>query len=232
MRNLRVLIVDDDPDFSSSLSILFRAMRYDVDTAFSGEEAFGKYRQRDYDVAFLDYKLPGMNGVESFRRIRTLRPDTRIVMMTGYSLKEMMAPDVKDDAWAILRKPFQFEDAMNLVSRIRPVSVLLADADAEFATQLKEALEWNGYRVEVALTARQTLARAKSNGVDLIVLDTLLPDDGAVEVWRTLKRSGLKKDPEELAKFLGVCRKAREDERLEHIRIEGGGGRPMATILV
>jgi len=49
---------------------------------------------------------------------------------------------------------------------------------------------------------------------------------------RTVKRSGLKKEPEELAKLLGACRKTHEDERLEHIRIEGGGGKPMATILV
>jgi len=49
---------------------------------------------------------------------------------------------------------------------------------------------------------------------------------------RTLKRSGLKKEPEELERFIGTCRRVFEDERLEHIRIEGGGGRPMATILV
>jgi two-component system, NtrC family, response regulator HydG len=84
---LNVFIVDDDKDFAESLSIVLENRGYKVDIAYSGEEAISKFRDHDYDITFMDFKLPGQNGVASFLEIHRLKPEARVVMMTGYSVE-------------------------------------------------------------------------------------------------------------------------------------------------
>jgi CheY-like chemotaxis protein len=66
MDALRVFIVDDDQDFAESLALLIEGRGYQVEVAFSGEEAIAKFREQDFDITFMDVRLPGKNGTESF----------------------------------------------------------------------------------------------------------------------------------------------------------------------
>jgi len=81
MNSLRVLIVDDDRDFAESLALLLEARGYQVELAFSGEEAIVKFREQDFDIAFMGVRLPGKDGTESFLEIRKFRPSARVMMM-------------------------------------------------------------------------------------------------------------------------------------------------------
>ena len=69
---INVLIVDDDRDFSESLAMAVESKGFVVERAFSGEEAIEIFRERDFDIAFMDVKLPGKNGVESFMEIKKI----------------------------------------------------------------------------------------------------------------------------------------------------------------
>ena len=190
MRNLRVLVVDDDPDFAESMAVVLELGGHQVETAQSGEEAIEKFLRQDYDVAFMDVRLPRQNGVEALNRIREAKPEARVVMMTGYSVKELMDKALKDGAWAILHKPFDMERVLELVGRIKPVAILVADDDQDFLSSVKELLEWNGYRVYAAHTAQQTIERLRAGGVDLAILDLRLPDGSGLDVCRELRGSG------------------------------------------
>jgi DNA-binding response OmpR family regulator len=77
--NVKVLIVEDDPDFAESLMIALGVRDCHVDIARTGEEAIRKYRNLCYDIAFMDIKLPGINGVESLAEIRTFCPSIPLV---------------------------------------------------------------------------------------------------------------------------------------------------------
>ena len=79
MKNINVLIVDDDRDFAESLAMVLDGRGYQVDTVHSGEGAIRKFREKDFDIAFIDVKLPGKNGVESFMEIRKIKPEARVV---------------------------------------------------------------------------------------------------------------------------------------------------------
>jgi CheY-like chemotaxis protein len=61
-----VFIVDDDKDFAETLKMVLEGRGYDVEIAHSGEEAIAKFCEQDFDIAFMDVKLPGKNGVASF----------------------------------------------------------------------------------------------------------------------------------------------------------------------
>jgi DNA-binding response OmpR family regulator len=122
----RVLIVEDDPDFAESLMIALGVRNCHVDIARTGEEAIRKFQAGPYDIAFMDIKLPGKNGVESLSEIRDFCPAAYIVMMTGFSEASLLDRARKAGAVDILRKPFRLKEMFdfidNLPSSSPPVS--------------------------------------------------------------------------------------------------------------
>ncbi len=74
MKKLRIFIVDDDQDFAEGMAEILELDEHDVQLAVSGEEAVRQFQEHAFDIAFMDVKLPGMNGVESFMQIRKFKP--------------------------------------------------------------------------------------------------------------------------------------------------------------
>ena len=107
MDSLRIFIVDDDVDFAEALAEIIKAEGYDVECAHTGAEAVARFRENDFDIAFMDVKLPDMNGVESLFEIRRLKPDAKVMMMTGFSVEELLQQAVEGGAFGVLHKPFE-----------------------------------------------------------------------------------------------------------------------------
>jgi two-component system response regulator HydG len=82
---LPVLIIDDDKDICLVLSRFLNKNNYDVDVANNGEEGLKQLRSKDYTLVLCDYRLPDMTGVDALRKIKLLRPQTAVIIITGYS---------------------------------------------------------------------------------------------------------------------------------------------------
>src|SRR5436190_1038688 len=76
-----------------------------VDTAQSGAVALDRITARDYDAIVTDIKIPGMDGLELLAEIRTHRPDTPILMITGYGELDLVVQAVRAGAYDFIRKP-------------------------------------------------------------------------------------------------------------------------------
>jgi len=118
----KVLIVEDDPDFAESLMIALGVRNCHVDIARTGEEAIRKFRNLCYDIAFMDIKLPGKNGVESLAEIRSFCPAARVVMMTGFSEATLLDKARQAGAIDILRKPFRLKEMFSYIDDIEDSS--------------------------------------------------------------------------------------------------------------
>ncbi|HEY5998582.1 MAG TPA: response regulator [bacterium] len=84
----RVLVVDDDQVVGRSFERVLTEKGYKVDTALSGREAFDKYAGADFDMVFMDLKMPGPDGLEVAKRIKEMNPWLPIVVVTGYGSQE------------------------------------------------------------------------------------------------------------------------------------------------
>ncbi len=118
-KNLKVLIVEDDPDFAESLMIALGIRDCQVDIARTGEEAIRKFRSLCYDIAFMDIKLPGKNGVESLTAIRSFCPSAKIVMMTGFSEAALLDTARQAGAIDVLRKPFRLKEMFGFIDKLQ-----------------------------------------------------------------------------------------------------------------
>jgi CheY-like chemotaxis protein len=115
-----VFVVDDDQDFAESLALLVEGRDCEVELAFSGEEAIEKFREQDFDITFMDVRLPGKDGVESFLEIRKFKPLARVVMMTGYSVEQLLEQAVEHGAWGVLDKPIDVHRVLEMIDNIKP----------------------------------------------------------------------------------------------------------------
>jgi len=187
---LRVFIVDDDRDFAESLALLIEGRGYQVELAFSGEEAIAKFREQDFDITFLDVRLPGKSGTESFLEIRKFKPSARVVMMTGYSVEQLLEQAVEHGAWGVLDKPIDVRQVLQMLERIKPDGILVVDDDKDFVESVKNLLVGNGYVVFVATNGQEAIERIRSNGIDILILDLRLPILSGLETYLELKRIG------------------------------------------
>jgi two-component system response regulator HydG len=190
MHPLRVFIVDDDKDFAESLALLIEGRGYQVELAFSGEEAIAKFCEQDFDITFMDMRLPGKSGIESFLEIRKFKPSARVVMMTGYSVKQLLEQAVEHGAWGVLDKPIDVRQMLEMLERIKPDGILVVDDDLDFVRSIQDLLVGNGYTVFVATDGQEAIERIRSDGIDILILDLRLPILSGLETYLELKRTG------------------------------------------
>jgi DNA-binding NtrC family response regulator len=115
----QILVVDDEEVMSESLAAWLREDGYTVDTAASGREAVEKAERKDYAIYFVDLKMPGgMDGIETMMRIRRLRPEASIIIITAYATVDTAITAMKEGAQEYIVKPCNPEEISLLVSRI------------------------------------------------------------------------------------------------------------------
>ncbi len=108
-RKCSVLIVDDDNGMTETLSDIFSEMGHEVSVAGDGFKAIKLVEARPYDLVLMDIKMPKMNGVETFRRLREVRPELKVVMMTAFALDELITEARRLGAADVLFKPLQID---------------------------------------------------------------------------------------------------------------------------
>ncbi len=123
----RILVIDDEPVIRDLLFDVLSRKGYTVDTAEDGSAGLKKAESERYGVVFTDIRMPGMNGVEVYRRLKTISPYSKVIVMTGYGLEEMIQEALDLGAFADVKKPFDLELIYGLVER----AIASAEKEAE-----------------------------------------------------------------------------------------------------
>jgi len=190
MKQTRVFIVDDDKDFAESMAMVLESRNCIVEIAASGEEAIDKFRFQNFDIAFMDIKLPGKNGVESFMKIREFKPHARVVMMTGYSVEQLLDQALENGAWDVLKKPMNMKKVLEIIENIPENGILIADDDPDFVESLKDVLVNTGKKIFVARNGKEVIKHFGARSIDLLILDIRMPVMDGLKTYLELKRLG------------------------------------------
>lgn len=114
----RILIVDDEPAIRVTVGEALRDQGYDVDTAKSSEECLALLAVQAFDVLLLDIRLPGMDGMEAFRRICREKFRVDVVMMSGHGTIETAVEAMRQGAYDFLEKPFSLVKLRGVVGSL------------------------------------------------------------------------------------------------------------------
>jgi CheY-like chemotaxis protein len=113
----KILVVDDEITVCKSIRQAILSQDYEVDMALSGEEALKKYKDNGYDLVITDLMMPGISGLDLLKSLKETRPDTIIIMVTGYPTIKTAVESVKRGAFDYLPKPFTPAELRGLVAR-------------------------------------------------------------------------------------------------------------------
>ncbi|MBW2647646.1 MAG: response regulator [Deltaproteobacteria bacterium] len=108
--SIRLLLVDDEERFTQTLSKRLGERGLDVATASSGSQALKLMEDNVYDVAVVDIKMPGMDGVETLREIRKISPLTEVILLTGHASVDAAIDGMRLGAFEYILKPCEIEE--------------------------------------------------------------------------------------------------------------------------
>jgi len=112
-----ILIIDDDDQLRNSFKKLLSEEDYKVDDAASGEAGLNIVKKEVPDLVILDMRLPGMNGLETFRAIHKIEPKLPVIIMTAFGSTETAIEATKLGAFDYILKPFDIPDMLALVKQ-------------------------------------------------------------------------------------------------------------------
>ncbi|TWT49261.1 Transcriptional regulatory protein ZraR [Rubripirellula amarantea] len=101
-----ILFVDDDSDFAAGCVRWFQKNGHQVTYTSSGQDGISQCERRDFDIAVLDWNLPGLSGLELVQRMRDINPETEIIVLTGAGTIENAVESMRRGVFDFLSKPF------------------------------------------------------------------------------------------------------------------------------
>ncbi len=125
-----ILIVDDEESVRDSLYEWFIEDGYSVACAENAKEALAKLETSNYDIILADIKMPGMDGLEMHRRIRSLNKESIIIIMTAFASVSTAVQALKDGAYDYITKPFDPDDLSHLIRNATSQIALKAENEA------------------------------------------------------------------------------------------------------
>ena len=118
--NAGVLIVDDEESVGLGMSELLRDVGFDARYVVNGAEALKAVEEQDYRLIFMDIIMPGMNGLETYRKIARIRPATTVILFTGYfrDAEDVILRGVQEGMVdEFIRKPYFADEIIRSVKK-------------------------------------------------------------------------------------------------------------------
>jgi len=110
-----ILLVDDNVTLAKTTSFALKHRGYAVAIAKDGTEAIEKVKKHPFAMIFMDIKMPLMNGVETYKEIKKIRPEAVVMMMTAYAVEDLVAEALEEGARGIIYKPVDIEKVLTII---------------------------------------------------------------------------------------------------------------------
>jgi two-component system, NtrC family, response regulator HydG len=184
----QILLVDDDVDICQNLSDILTDLGYRVDAAYDGRTALEMVRRTPYDVALLDLKMPGMDGLTLYREIKKVRAGTVAILVTAYAGGNTTEEALAAGAWQIVSKPVDFPKLLGLVDEaLEQPLVLIVDDDRDLCANLWDLMRDCGYRVCLAHDVTQAAELLKDASFKVVLIDMKIPGGHGGNVFRLVR---------------------------------------------
>ena len=124
---IKVLLVDDEEEFTALLSERMRTRGFDVDNTNSGTQDLEKIDKKNYDAIILDLYMPEMDGIETLKHLLKKNPDLQIIFLTGHATLEKGIEAVKLGAREFMEKPVDMDKLIEKVNDAKTKKDILSE---------------------------------------------------------------------------------------------------------
>lgn len=184
-----VLVVDDDPDIRTNMQDVLGAFGYRVDLAHDGERASELAARNLYDVALVDLRMPGIDGVELYQRIKRIQAGVAFFIITAFTESDRAQAATEAGAWEVVPKPLDFARLLDSIQGAlqRPL-LIVVDDDEELCLSLWDLLRQRAFRVCLAHDVEDAERKLAARRYDAALIDLRLPGGGGTAVLHSLRK--------------------------------------------
>ena len=122
-----ILVVDDDLNTCQALQLMLGKEGHDLLETHTGKEALERIRGEAVDLAIIDYKMPGMNGLEFFQALKAIRPEVVGLMISAHATVDLAVSAIKGGVFDFITKPFRMGDIKKAIARALEAQVLVME---------------------------------------------------------------------------------------------------------
>lgn len=171
-----ILVVDDDLDAGQNLGDILTDLGFRVGVAADGFSALEMARTQRFEIALLDFKMPGMDGLTLSRKLKELSCSMVVILTTAYANRDTVAAAPEHGVWRVFSKPLDLQRMLPLLLEVseQPL-VLLVEDDADLCHSLSDVLQDKGYRVCFASDIDPALTCLRGADFQIVLIDMKLP---------------------------------------------------------
>jgi len=196
----RVLFVDDEPALAELYREMLGRMGHRVVICTSGLEALEAFRAapKQFDLVVTDLVMPNMTGLDLTRELLEIRPDTPVILCTGFSETVDCEEAHRLGIRQMLMKPIPTNDLAQAVDRVLDRTdgngkgpekrILIVDDDSQIREILREVVEMEGYTALEAPDGKQGIRLCKRESVDLVITDIFMPETDGLQAIREIRK--------------------------------------------
>ncbi|MFQ5963757.1 MAG: response regulator [Candidatus Scalinduaceae bacterium] len=187
---VNILVIDDEPGMRMTLAGVLEDEGYNVVMAEDGYKGIEAVKKTNFAIAFIDMKMPGINGVETFKEIKKISPDTVVFVMTAFFAEDQLKEAVKLGVQTVLYKPLDMELVLRLINEDMGQGIILVvDDESTTRETLKGVLEDKGYKVVVAEDGLKAIEVAKQKHFDVMFIDVVMPGIDGFKAFEEIKKA-------------------------------------------
>lgn len=112
---MKAMVVDDNRTIVDAIKTLLQTEGHEATGVYSGEECLNNLKKEEMDLILLDIRMPGMDGIETLKNIKRIKPDAYVVMLTAFATVDTAVEAMKEGAFDYVRKPFATEDMRDIL---------------------------------------------------------------------------------------------------------------------
>ncbi len=185
----KILVIDDNEEFCQNVADILEQEEYTVVTAYGGFEGLELVMHDRFGLVLMDVRMPVMDGVQTFKKVKEIVPDTPVIMVTAYAVEDLLREALREGAFGVLKKPVDFDKLITLIERATPDgdTILVVDADEVTCSNMEEVLSAKGYRVCVAYDGDIAVEKARENNFDIMLIDVKLNAVNGLETYLSIR---------------------------------------------
>ncbi|MBT7589841.1 MAG: response regulator [Candidatus Scalindua sp.] len=186
---LNILVVDDEQSIRITLAGILEDEGYNVVIAEDGYKGIAAAEKINFNIAFIDMKMPGISGIETLKKFKKISPNTIILLMTAFLDEDALNDATKLKVQRILYKPLDLDLILKILRENQAkASILVVNDNSSICNTLQGILVHRGYKVFVAENGYTAIQMARNTHFDIVFIDVVMPGIDGFQTLEEIKK--------------------------------------------